>query len=65
MADVETGSKLWEQRGGKNLNEDVGKLRARRDMMIADVLDNNALMDKVKIDLNILCVLVLEWLTER
>jgi hypothetical protein len=29
-------------------------------MMIADVLDNNALMDKVKIDLNMLRALVLD-----
>jgi hypothetical protein len=31
-ADVETGFKLIEHRGGKALREDVGELRCRRDM---------------------------------
>jgi hypothetical protein len=52
-ADVETGPKLKEHREGQPLGEDVGKLRSRRDVEDTNVLDGNALTDKVKINLNI------------
>lgn len=56
---VESGSKLREHRGWKILSEDACKLCTRQNVMNTDIPDNNALTDEVKIDLNMLCVLVL------
>jgi hypothetical protein len=58
-ADVETGPKLIKHRGGETLREDVGKLRCRRDMEDADLTDGNLLSDKMKINLHMLCALML------
>jgi hypothetical protein len=60
MTDVEIGPKIREHRGWKSLGEDVCKLRARRYVENANVPDSNVLTDEVKIDLNMLCVLVLD-----
>jgi hypothetical protein len=43
------------------LGEDVGELRSRRDVEDTNVSDGNTLMDKVKINLNMLGALVLNW----
>jgi hypothetical protein len=56
--DVETGPKFQEHRGGQPLGEDVDELRSHGDMEDTNIPDGNALMDKVKIDLNMLGVLV-------
>jgi hypothetical protein len=55
----ETGPKLQEQRGGQPIGEDDSELRSRRDVEDTNVPDGNALTDKVKINLNMLGVLVL------
>jgi hypothetical protein len=57
--DVEIGLKLREHRGGQPLGEDVSDLRSRRDVEDTNVPDDNALADKVKINLNMLGALVL------
>lgn len=51
--------KLREQQE-KTVGEDVGKLRACRDVMDVDVLGNNTLMDEIEVDLNILRALMLD-----
>jgi hypothetical protein len=38
---VETRQKHWVQQEGETLSEDASKLRARRDVMNADVPNNN------------------------
>jgi hypothetical protein len=58
-ADVETEPKLREHRGGQPLDEDVGELRSRRDVEDTNIPNGNAFADKVKINLNMLGVLVL------
>jgi hypothetical protein len=58
-ADVETGSKLFEHRGGEALHEDVGELRCRRNMEYADLTDGDSLSDKMKINLHMFGVLML------
>jgi hypothetical protein len=58
-ADVETGPKLIKQRGGETLREDVGELRCRRDMEDADLTDGNLLSHEMKINLHMLCALIL------
>jgi hypothetical protein len=57
--DVETRPKLREHRGGQPLGEDIGELRSCRDVEDTNVPNGNALADKVKINLNMLGVLVL------
>jgi hypothetical protein len=57
--DIETGPKLIKHRGGESLREDVGELRCRRDMEDADLTDGNLLSDKMKINLHMLGVLML------
>jgi hypothetical protein len=57
-ADVETG-KLIKHRGGESLCEDVGELRCRWDMEDADLTDDNLLLDKMKINLHMFGVLML------
>jgi hypothetical protein len=42
-ADVETGSKLIEHRGGEALREDFGELRCHRNMEYADLTDGDSL----------------------
>lgn len=51
--------KLREQQE-KTVGEDVGKLRACRDVMDVDVLGSNTLMDEIEVDLNILRALMLD-----
>jgi hypothetical protein len=46
-------------RGGQPLGEDVDELKSRRSMEDTNVSDGNALVNKVKINLNILGALVL------
>ncbi len=58
-ADVETGPKLREHRGGQPLGEDVGELRSRRDVEDTNGPDGNVFADKVKINLNMLGALML------
>jgi hypothetical protein len=58
-ADVETGPKLIEHRGGETLREDVGELRCRQDMEDADLTDDYILSDKMKINLHVLGALML------
>jgi hypothetical protein len=58
-ADIETGPKLIKHRGGKILREDVDELRCSRDMEDADLTDGNLLSDEMKINLHMLCALVL------
>jgi hypothetical protein len=58
-ADVETGLKLCEQRGGQPLGEDVAKLGSGRDVEDTNVLDDNVLTNEVEINLNMLGALVL------
>jgi hypothetical protein len=58
-ADVETGPKLIKQRGGETLREDVDDLRCRRAIEDADLTDGNLLSDEMKINLHMLCVLML------
>src|SRR5438105_15379970 len=53
-ANVETGSKLIEHRGGEALREDVGELGCRRDMEYSDLTDCDLLPDKVEVDLHML-----------
>jgi hypothetical protein len=42
-ADVETGSKLIEHRGGETLREDVDELQYRRNMEYTDLTDDDSL----------------------
>jgi hypothetical protein len=43
----------------ESLHEDVGKLRYRRNMKDADLTDGNLLSDKIKINLHMFGVLML------
>jgi hypothetical protein len=54
-ADVETGLKLIENRGGEALREDVDELRCRRNMEYVDLTNDDSLSDKIKINLH-MCV---------
>jgi hypothetical protein len=58
-ADIETGLKLQEHRGGQPLGEHVGDLRSRRNVEDTNIPDSNVLADKVEINLNMLGALVL------
>jgi hypothetical protein len=58
-ADVETGPKLIEHRGGKVIREDVGELLCRRDMEVVDLTDGYLLLNKMKINLHMLGALML------
>jgi hypothetical protein len=51
-------------RGGQPLSEDVGELRSCRVMEDMNVPDGNTLIDKVKINLNMLDALVLNEVGE-
>jgi hypothetical protein len=51
--------KLQGHRGGQPLGEDVGELRSRRDVEDTNVPVGNVLVNKVKINLNMLDALVL------
>jgi hypothetical protein len=63
--DVETGPKLIKRRGEDPLHEDVDELRCRRDMEDADLADDNLLSDKMKINLHMLGVLMLNGVGEE
>jgi hypothetical protein len=58
-ADIETGLKLQEHRGGQPLGEHVSELRSRRNVEDTNIPDSNVLADKVEINLNMLGALVL------
>jgi hypothetical protein len=58
-ADVETVLKLIEHRGGESLHEDVGEMRYRRNMEYADLTDGDSLSDKMKINLYMFGMLML------
>jgi hypothetical protein len=57
--DAETGSKLIKHRGWEPLCEDVDELRYRQDMEDVDLTNDNLLSDKMKINLHMLGVLML------
>jgi hypothetical protein len=57
--DVETRSKLIEHQGGETLHEDVGELRCRWDMEDMDLTNSYLLSGKMKINLHMLDVLML------
>jgi hypothetical protein len=59
IADVETGSKLIEHRGGEALHEDAGELRCHRNMEYEDLTDGDSLSDKIKINLHMFDALML------
>jgi hypothetical protein len=56
---VETGSKFWKHRSEHTLREDVHKLGGHRYVQDADITDGNAFPDEVEVDLDMLCMLVL------
>jgi hypothetical protein len=58
-ANVETGSKLIEHRGGEALREDIDELRCRRNMEYADLTHGDSLSNKIKINLHMFGVLML------
>jgi hypothetical protein len=41
--------------------DDVGKLRSNRYMKNSHITDGDTLADEVKVDLDMLCALVLDW----
>jgi hypothetical protein len=57
---VEIGPEFREHRGGQSLGENVSELGGRRSVEDTNVSDSDALVDKVEINLNILCALVLD-----
>ena len=59
-ADVETRLKLCKHRGRKPFGEDVGELGGGRDVEDANISTGDPLVDKVKIDLDMLHALVLD-----
>jgi hypothetical protein len=58
-ADVESGLKLIENRGGETLHEDVSDLRYHQDIEDVDLTDGYLLSDEMKINLLMLGVLML------
>jgi hypothetical protein len=54
-----TRPKLREHRGGEPLGENVGELRSHQDVEYMNIPNSNALVDKMKINLNMLGALVL------
>jgi hypothetical protein len=58
-ADVETGSKLIEHRGGEALREDVNELQYCRNMEYTDLTDDDSLSDKMKINFHMFSALML------
>jgi hypothetical protein len=56
---VETGPKIWKHRSGQTLREDVRELGGRRYVQDADIINGNAFSDKMEVDLDMLCTLVL------
>jgi hypothetical protein len=59
MLRLDRNSENTEHRGGQPLSEDVGELRSRRGVEDTNIPDGNTLVDKVKINLNMLGALVL------
>jgi hypothetical protein len=57
--DVETGSKLSEYTRRQALGEDVSELRRGRDVENTNITGGNTLADEVKVDLRVLCALML------
>ena len=58
-ANVETGPKLREDKGGQAFGEDVSELGCRRDVKNADSTKSHSFSNKVKINLNVLGTLML------
>ena len=58
-SDVETGPKLREDRRRQAFGEDVGELGHRQDMQDANSSKGYSFSDEVKINLNVLCTLML------
>jgi hypothetical protein len=56
---VETGSKLQKQRSRHTLREDARELGWHRYVQDVDITDGHAFPHKMEVDLNMLCVLVL------
>jgi hypothetical protein len=63
-ADVETGPKHIKHQGGEPLRKDVSELLCRRDMEGADLTDGTLLSNKMKINLHMLSVLMLNRVGE-
>jgi hypothetical protein len=61
IANGQTGSELLEERGRKNLGEDVRVLRCCGNMKNPSMTKGNFLSNKVEINLNMLCSLMLHW----
>jgi hypothetical protein len=59
-ADVETRPKLCKHHGRKPFGEDVGELGGGRDVEDVNISTGDPLVDKVKIDLDMLHALVLD-----
>jgi hypothetical protein len=59
--DVETEPKLRKHRGGEALREDVIELRRCHTVEDADVSDVNLFADEMEINLNMLRLLMLNW----
>jgi hypothetical protein len=58
-ANVETAPKFQKHRNGQTLRENIRELGGHRYVQDADIIDVNAFPDEVEVDLDMLCVLVL------
>jgi hypothetical protein len=61
MTDIETGAKLGKEWRRQTLGEDVNKLRRRQDVQNVNFPNVDLVTNEVKIDLNMLHMLVLNW----
>jgi hypothetical protein len=58
-ANVEAGPKFQKNQSGQTLRKDVYELGGRRYVQDASITDGNVFPDEVKVDLDMLCMLVL------
>jgi hypothetical protein len=58
-ANVEAGPKFQKHQSGQTLRKDVYELGGRRYVQDAGITDGNVFPDEVKVDLDMLCMLVL------
>ena len=63
IANGQAGTKLLKQRGRKTLGENVSVLRRRRNVKNPNMTEGGLLSNKVEIDLNMLCPLMLYQIT--
>jgi len=59
MTNVQAGSKLLEDSGRKALGEDIDVLGCRRNMEYPNMTEGDPLTNKMEINLNMLCPLML------